>query len=55
MSTFSNSSVSTGGIGWAGINWQNGVLINGKRYQRSGVIMDWPNQFYDEDLYAGLW
>lgn len=40
-------------MGWAGTNWRNGVLINGRRYQRMKVLklMDYDSS-YDEDIYT---
>lgn len=41
-------------MSWAGINWNNGVLINGKRYQRTRALREFDLDF-DEDMYADLW
>lgn len=41
-------------MSWAGTNWNTGILVNGRRYQRTKLFREFDLE-YDEDLYAGLW
>lgn len=41
-------------MSWAGISWNTGILLGGKRYQRTRALVEADLDF-DEDLYADLW